>query len=470
MRLACWLAVLAALGSVLLATADVPPPPKASPPGSSTSKAMAIPAATGTPAKNPAPAAPSLEPWIEQLASKDFKVREAATKTIMKIGVPALPALQKAKEHRDAEVRRRVDELIVALERAAALAPKLITLKMDKKPVRDILNEMAKQTGFSIPTTDAAFNTPQGKKLYTFGFNKMPFWEALDNVCEKCGLIVQPNGGDKTLRVSFQESYEPFRCYDGSFKVLATGFNYSRNNNFGQLSKTPYQTGEQAYETLQLNLQICVEPRVPITKVGTIRLTAAEDDSATSMLANGSNYYDMWNRGYYGGNNHSFIQQASANLAWPSKNSHTVKTIKGIIPVTLLAEQKPVVLSESILSAKGKKIKAATASFNIDDVTTMPNKQHQIKLTYNDESGENPWDYGRFQTIQQRLELQDAKGNKIPANVNLFFTGQNNAQVTIMTNSAGNNSKVGPPAKLVFQLWVQMEHEVAFEFKDLPLP
>ena len=112
--------------------------------------------------------------------------------------------------------------MIAVLERAAALAPKLITLKIDKKPVRDVLNEMAKQTGFKIPTNDATFNGPQGKTLHSFQFDKTPFWEALDKVCEKAGLIMQPNGGDNTLRVSFQDSYEPFKSYDGSFKVSAT--------------------------------------------------------------------------------------------------------------------------------------------------------------------------------------------------------------------------------------------------------
>ena len=129
----------------------------------------------------------------------------------------------------------------------------------------------------------------------------------------------------------------------------------------------------------------------------------------------------------------------------------------------------PVVVTESILSSKGKKLKVGAATFNIDDVTNV-NKQHQIKITYNDESGENPYDYGRIGAIQQRLELQDAKGNKIPANVQIYSWGQNNAQLQIMTHGAAGNAKIGPPAKLVYQLWIQLEHEVAFEFKELPLP
>ncbi|HEV3445634.1 MAG TPA: hypothetical protein VG099_13385 [Gemmataceae bacterium] len=470
MRLPTCLAGFVLLGIVLLSSAQAPPPPKpalrvSGATSTSAAKAMADPVAK---AETKAAPAPDIGPWIEQLANRDFRTREAAVKEIMKIGVPALPALQKAKEHRDAEARRRIDEMIVCLERAAALAPKLVTLKMDKKSVRDVLNELSKQSGFKIPTTDAGFNGPQGKALHSFQFDKTPFWEALDKVCEKCGMIVNVNAGDNSVRVNFQDSYEPFRSYDGSFKVLATGFNYSKNSNFGELPKTPYQAGEQAYESLQLNLQVCVEPRVPILKVGQVKLSVAQDEAGTSMLANGGNYYEYWNRSYYGGNNRTFVQSASVTLAWPSKNSRMVKTVKGVIPVTLLSEQKPVVVCDSILASKGKKIKVGTANFNIDDVTTA-NKQHNIKITYNDESGENPYDYGRIGTIQQRLELQDAKGNKIPANVQIYQWGQNNAQLSVITQGAPN-AKIGPPAKLVYQLWIQLEHEVPFEFKDLPLP
>ena len=48
--------------------------------------------------------------------------------------------------------------------------------------------------------------------------------------------------------------------------------------------------------------------------------------------------------------------------------------------------------------------------------------------------------------------------------------GPSNAQFTLTTQPNGTNAKVGQPAKLVYYAWVLMEHEVAFEFKNLPLP
>jgi hypothetical protein len=145
--------------------------------------------------------------------------------------------------------------------------------------------------------------------------------------------------------------------------------------------------------------------------------------------------------------------------------------VKGIIPVTLLAEQKLVVVTDNLQAAKGKKFKIGPATFNIESVGTTGNKQHEIKITYNEDATENMWDYGRIQGVQQRVELQDASGKKIPSNVRITnYMGSNSIQFSIVSQASGSNAKSVVPAKLMFQLWVQMEHEVAFEFRDLPLP
>jgi len=172
--------------------------------------------------------------------------------------------------------------------------------------------------------------------------------------------------------------------------------------------------------------------------------------------------YYGWYRGY--------VQQAQANLSWPSKSSRTVKLLKGIIPVTLLADQKPSIVTDRILSSKGKKFKVGDATFHIEDITEMPGNQYQIKLSVTENSKDAPNDYSRIQTIQQRLELQDDKGNKLYSYMNMMnWGGPNNAQFTLVVQPPGN-AKIGKPAKLIYSAWILMEHEIAFEFRNLPLP
>src|SRR5258708_7272348 len=92
--------------------------------------------------------APTTEELIDRLASADFPEREQAAKTLKSRGPDVLPALRKALKHRDAEVRRRVEELIPLLEAVAAVAPKRVTLTGEKRPLSAILKDIEKQTGY----------------------------------------------------------------------------------------------------------------------------------------------------------------------------------------------------------------------------------------------------------------------------------------------------------------------------------
>src|SRR4051812_38123473 len=98
------------------------------------------------------PPRPDVAKLLEGLAARDFHDRDAAQKALAELGVEALPALQKARGSADPEVRRRLDELIPPLARKLALSPKLITLHMVNRPIRDILAELSRQTGYKIGT------------------------------------------------------------------------------------------------------------------------------------------------------------------------------------------------------------------------------------------------------------------------------------------------------------------------------
>jgi len=417
-------------------------------------------------------AGPSVEQLVNQLADKDYRTRDKASKALAGMGADALPELLKVRSHPDPEVRRRLDEIIPPLERSLTLMPKKVTLHMTNKPIRAVLTELSKQTGYKIAPFDGQINPATDKAVYTFHFDKLPFWEALDRVCEASGMALQQNyWGDDSLHLLSQDSYVPFNSYIGPFKVMATGFFYNRNNNFGQVLRNNIQQAQQGSESLNVNLTIAVEPKLPIIKVGPVKLTLAEDEEKHSMLpVNDVNGNAMWNqRFYYGGGYRSYFHQTQANLIWPYKSARTVKILKGLIPVTLLADQKPAVVTDKLTSSKGKKFKVDAATFHIEDISEMPGKQYQMRISINEDSKDNPGDYTRINSLQQRIELLDNKGNKHHFYFNSIGTNSpTSTQLTLTVQPAGPN--VGPPVKLVYYAWILMEHEVPFEFKDLPLP
>jgi hypothetical protein len=351
-------------------------------------------------------------------------------------------------------------------------------LHVTNKTIREVLAELSKQTGYKIAYgwEEQMPNPPRDKVVYTFHFDKLPFWEAMDKIADATGMILQQGYWmDDSMRFYNQDCFVPFSCYSGPFKVIVTGFNYSRSNNFGQLPRNPPQVNQPPQESLNVGLQIATEPRLPILTVGQIRLTTAIDDENHSMLqpSHGDPNQNMMYGGQFWGGPwgwRGYMQQTQANLQWPSKTAKSVKLLKGIMPVTLLADQKPSVVTDKILACKGKHLKAGAATFHIEDITGAPGKQYVIKMSVSEDNKENPNDYSRINSIQQRLELRDDKGNKLPCFVNITqWGGPNNAQFTLTTQPT-NNAKLGPPAKLIYYAWVLMHHEVTFEFKDLPLP
>lgn len=76
-------------------------------------------------APKPAPAAPSeVEKLVADLGADNFETRESADRLLRKVGRPAIPALKKALESRDPEVRARARRILAEIEAAETPKPK----------------------------------------------------------------------------------------------------------------------------------------------------------------------------------------------------------------------------------------------------------------------------------------------------------------------------------------------------------
>jgi hypothetical protein len=440
------------------------------------------PIGSGVAAPEKKTAAPALDRLIEQLGDSDFRKRDEAARRIEAEGMKAVPALKKALGHPDAEVRRRVYDLIPHIERASFVTPRRVTLKMSNKPLRAIFDEVTKQTGQKIEF----WTTPNmAKQTHSCDFKDATLWQVLDEMCRAAKLVVQPNyGGDERIILQNQGGYTPYVHHAGAFRFVPTGFQMYRNMDFGLVgntASTPHRN-----ETLTLTFQVFSEPRIPLLGVGEVRLTAAYDNDKNSMLAPANNggiegdvmiqWGGMGGMGMppgmvrYGGGNRSYMQQTQLQLHRRSERANKLKVVRGELPVILLVEQKPVVVADNVLKAKGTKHTAGTTTFHFEDVTVQPNKQCQIKLTITEDNKENPNDWTWMNTMLQRIELQDGKGNKFQSyGTNFHNSGPNRVQLTL-TYGTPPNGKIGAPSKFVFQQWRTMQHLVRFEFKDLPLP
>ncbi len=420
----------------------------------------------------------AVEQLIGQLSDKSYPVRQKASQALAQVGPEALPLFRETiQKTGDPEVRRHLEELVPKLERLSALTPKLVTLDLKDKPMREAVKELAKVTGYKIElSTPAAANDERERRLVTVQVKRASFWETLDQICAQAGLAVQEGwyGGDyAVVRLEFGEATPGVMSLHGPFRTRVTGAYYNRQLNFNNLIRTATDQPFQRIETLSVNLSVSVEPKLPLLGLGQPTITEALDDLDQSLVPppNPNNY---WQPSYY----RSYMQQISAPLT-PSRAGRRIKVLKGVVPVTVVAATKPKIVVEKLMEVKNQSFKEGSTSITIDNVSKN-GTQISIKMTIS-ENRNGAHDYTWMNSLTQRLEVVDARGNKYQSYGHSWSGGNNSVQGTFQFGPSHNpNANLNPlnifglalpgQLKLVYNEWTTLVHPVPFEFKDLPLP
>lgn len=128
---------------------------------------------------------------VKNLGSSSFAEREKASQELETVGEPALVELRKALKSEDAEIRKRAEELIVKIEantrNRKLTQPTQVSLDFQDAPVSEVVAELVKQSGFRVILQDRKGNLATRK--ITLKVSKVSFWEAMEAVCEKAGLV-----------------------------------------------------------------------------------------------------------------------------------------------------------------------------------------------------------------------------------------------------------------------------------------
>jgi hypothetical protein len=424
-----------------------------------------------TPAAKP-PASP-YQSLIEQLGSPSFREREEAVRRLEEEGVKVLPALEAALAHSSPEIRQRARNLIPVIELHALMTPRRVSLKMENKPLREIVDEIQRQTGYKME-----FWVADPRQTFSIAVKDATYWEAIDRLCTTAHLTLQQNYGDDRVILQQGDHSADFVRYDGPFRFVPVGMQQTRYLAFNQPRRGA--DAPLATENLAFSFLVCSEPRMPLLGMGQVKIDAAYDSEKNSMIPPTNNGIDPTNgmpfamRGRfvtrYGGGNRTCQMQSELNLYRPSSKATSIKVLRGSIPVTLLMEQKPVVLAEDILKAKGKKVTVGTTTFDFEDATELAGKQLQVKVSVTEHNPDGSNDYTWMNSLYSRIEVQDQKGNRYQNFGSSWGnSGPNNVQMTLTFGPIGP-AKMTPPAKFVFQSWKTVQHQLAFEFRDIPLP
>lgn len=401
------------------------------------------------------PAPPSIDKLVEQLGSRSYAERERATRALRERGPAALPALRKAAQGTDEEVRRRAETLIPGLEIEEALLPKRVTLTAADRRLTDVVQDLAKQTGFKLNAVGRADDP-----TVTADLKDVPFWEALEKAAKDTGKGVDFHPYDRSLHLVPAARRSPFVNVQGPFRLEVTWFHEDRDVDLAAPAG-----GENRSTGLTLAVSLLAEPRITLLKVHPAKVAEAIDSEGKSLLEptppTGGPVAARSGRGSFRGES---VTSADVRLRRASETAKTVKLVRGTIPVRAIVIRRPVVVAGKVLEAGGTSFKAGTDSLQILRVNNQGGGSVEVEILVPREESGNAREW------HERFHLEDEGGNRFQMNGRGTSSDGRTYRISMYFSPPFNNKKVGPPARLVFEDWVIHDHAVPFEFRDVPLP
>lgn len=407
-----------------------------------------------------------IDQLIKEMGARDPKARDAAQKALANAGPEALPALRAAVAHKDLEIRRRATEIVGRVEIMALVAPKLVSLKGERKTAREWLTILAEQTGYKL---DVWNDDP--KRVQTLDLQNVTFWQAVDEICKFGNIGPQVGYGDDRLRFQKEVGFPAHVVHDGIFRFVPTQFQLHRTLSFrrdGDIGKPPERT-----ETMTLHYTLHVEPKLPLLSVGEALVQEAIDLEGRSLMPlpvpeETDPQKIAQRRARYGNGYATTSASGQLTIGTPANRSAGVKLLRAVVPVTLLVDQKPETVVADVMTVKNKKVTLGTTTFHIEKCELTKEKQYQLKMSVTEDKLE-PNDYTWMNTLYRRVELFDEKGNKFQTYGSSWsHNAPNHVQVTFNYGSPGGNPEKA--AKLTYQLWKTQPYQVRVELRDLPLP
>lgn len=396
----------------------------------------------------------SPEVLITQLGSREFAKREQAAKELQARGPAVLPVLRQAATHKDAEVRRRVAELIPLLEAAEILAPRRVTLTGEKRPLSAILKDIEKQTGYTVEEVERN-DSPR----FTAEMHDVPFWEALERVRREAGCIVVSRNSPEKLEFMKSKAQRPFVVAAEAFRLELMRLHEDRDLDFERAGLGNEVAARR--RLLTAHFALSAEPKFFVLDSLTPTIDSAVDEHGkafTILCAEPKKAFDDSLAGQSRNAN-----RFALSLQGATADSRQLKELRGTLPIQVAVRRKTVVATEKFLQSKGTTFRVGDETLTIAQIRQM-DRLYQLRI-------EVPRPLGYTPCWHQRIHLEDANGNRYQCDYAGSSNGAPNMPCWINFDFwAEVNIAAGPPVKLVVDEWTVVQHSVQFVFKDVPLP
>jgi hypothetical protein len=215
---------------------------------------------------------------LRGLDDDSIESRTSSAGALVRLGRPAVPALEKARLAASPELRERIEEVLRAIAEREKLAqflppPTTVTLKADDRPAAELIGRIARLGKTLVDVSAVPDAARAGVSL-----EQVPFWQALDGLCREAKLHLRLED-DRVVVEPGPPSAAP-RRFQGPLGVSVLSLTLNSGGPFG--------AGERA-DHLNFNVRLCWEKGVKPHRVG-LRLVELDDEGGASLLRQAEEY------------------------------------------------------------------------------------------------------------------------------------------------------------------------------------
>ncbi len=394
---------------------------------------------------------------VRQLDDAQRTTREAAERSLIELGPPALDLLPAPSRDTSAEVKDRLERVRKALEAAvaeAAAQPSRVTLQ-GESTLSAALADVQQQTGNRIVDFRQRFGQQPGDPKLSLDFERTPFWPALDSLLDQAGLTVYNFSGEiGALALVARDQNDRKRAgsavYQGLFR-----FEVLRVQAIREL-RNP------ANDSLRLALELTWEPRVsPILlqiPLGELRAT----DESGRRIEVGSQRANL----EVPVENTMPAAEVQLPLVLPDRSIGKIATLQGQLSALLPGRIETFEFA-NLPDAKSVEQTRAGVTVIVDQVRKNVDVD-EVRLTVRFDQARNALESHRNWIYNNDAYFVAPDGQRFEhAGLQAFRQADNEVGVAYMSDRDGGLAG----CKFVYKtpaLLIQLP--VAFELKDIPLP
>lgn len=415
-----------------------------------------------------------IEAILQRLGADDIDAREGAGRDLSALGPEALPLLRRRAGTLEGEAKSRVEEACKRIERerkrSIVLPPlRLVTLDVQERPAKEVLEAVAKQAGVEIDFGGVAPETP-----VTLSIKDAAPFRAFEEVCRKAGdLSFEPMQGKgetdveeegplaaelaKPARIVIQSAASPEypSAYVRHYRVRVTQITVTRMMDFRQNRSSAH---------LQLDLQWL--PGVSPLALSRFAVEEVVDDQGRSLLPEKNEMNPMFARKmgrHFGMRTAGFPH--TLTLPVPPADAKKIVTLRGTAAFSFPGDSRALVFEKPLEGGKSLEmggLKATLKDVRAADGTLTVTLEIAGRSTLRANDGEDPapFTYDDVQPITESGKRLRSRG----------MSGRGDGTSTTWTlryalPAAETLKEIRIPCVLD-----RFEDEIKFEIRDIPLP